>query len=1337
MTETDDTFSLSPLQAPFWWAYQVDPSSTALTAACTFRIFSPLDLPSFDAAWRAVVGRHGALRTAFGGHGDDAFQRVLPAGAAGARVVPVEGLDEAELAARVQAEYRRPIDLERGPPADVTLFRRADDEYVFLIRAHHIAADLAGIMSAVDELFREYAARRAGGEAAIAPPTRQYREFVREQEAYLASDAAAASLAYWAETLAGAPPESTLAADRPRPSAPVLGGRALAMPVASAEVARRLREFCRREGASPFRVALAAFYATLYHHSGQGDLSVGTFVSCRGAAFADLVGHLANNVALRVRCDDATTFRALVAATAQAVDGAIQHKDVPFSHVVRRLAPPRERNRLPLFQVSFQLNRMPQRPELAWTFLDAEQIRPWRGELEGVRVGASVPLPTMVGPHDLQFYLSELDGELLASVRYNADMFDRATIERFGEHFGVLLAAALEAPDLPMGDLPSMGEGERRQIVETFNATARRGEGPATADALVAARAARAPGAVAIIDGDRTVRYDELERRATAAAQRLRAAGVGPGARVAIYLPRSAEFVVAILGVLKTGAAYVPLDVAYPPERLQLIVDDARPSALVTEPGLLPPLAGPPVVSLGASLGEGDAAPPASSPNALAYVIYTSGSTGKPKGVLIDHRALCNLVEGFLAVCPVGPDDVVLGFSPFGFDVSVGNVFVALAAGATLHLGTDEALKGGPALADLLEREAITFCALPPAVWATMPARELPALRTGVSTAEACSHEIVRKWCAPGRRFFNFYGPTEVTIWATFEECAPERPPTIGRPLANYTAYVLDGTMRPRPLGVPGELYLGGPSVGTGYLGRPALTADRFVPDPFGPPGSRLYRSGDFTRQLPDGTIDYLGRRDNQVKVRGVRIELEEVEDAVRRHPEVAAAAVAVRQRGAGGRARLVAYVVPAREGLSLDAVRAFVATRLPDAFVPTRFVAIPTLPLTANAKVDRSALPPDEADDAADDEAPESAAADDAFVGAGDEDGPERAVHAAFRRALGVAHLEPNENFFNLGGDSVLALETTYQLGLALGRDVPVSALLLAPTVAGLSAQLGRAASSAMVALGPATKGAPSVYCIHPTGGDVGPYRALAALVRGRCNCYGVPDAGGDESTVEQLAARHAAAIVAHAPAGPIALAGWSFGGVVAAAIAHLLEASGREVSLVALYDAAMPSSVAGVEHRYHSFFFDLAADLGPLGVAFVGLDPSARGRLGEELLARPADERFARAFEAAKALGLPVASSVEAYASARKLFRSHEAMIHEHRPRPVRAPVEVWWARATLDDGIDPATWAPYAARCRVDAVEGNHFSVMRRPRVDILAESLARALAPSFRHDVTSSP
>ncbi|MFH8381043.1 amino acid adenylation domain-containing protein [Kitasatospora sp. NPDC018058] len=1041
---------ISSAQQRLWYLHEVDPESIEYNTLRAVRLSGALDLAALRAALDLLVARHESLRTVFDAVDGVGLQHVRPAGAVPLPVVDLSRLPDSERESAVRAallaEAGRPFDLRTGPVFRAGLLRLAEREHVLVLGMHHIVTDGWSLGVLVADLAALYSAETAGRAAELPELAVQYADFAAWQRDRVAGEALRGQLDHWREQLAGLAPLD-LPTDLPRP--PVRSGAGgLHEFRVPAELTAQLRELARDGGATLFMTLVAGVQLLLSRRAGRSDVAVATAVSGRGRTETEqLVGFFVNNLVLRSRIDESRSFAELLDSVRSTVLAALTNQEIPFQQVVEALRPERDSSRPALAEVAVNLHNTPETVAAP----------------AGLRI-EDVPPPVVTSSMDLSFDFFEREGELTGYLGYSTNLFTPRTVARLADHLVGLLGQIARAPGEPVADLSMLGPDEWHRLVEEWSG-AGEGQEPRTVPELFAAQLARDPSAPALVSAEETLDYAELDRRANRLAHLLIARGAGPERLVAIGLPKSVAAVVAVLAVLKSGAAYLPLDLDHPQERLRLVLDDAAPVLLVTGTATAERLScaaesialdAPRTVAELAALP--DTAPEPTEtllPAHPAYVIYTSGSTGRPKGVVVTHAGIHGLVAGQSAHFGTGPDTRVLQFASLSFDAAFSEIGMALLSGGTLVVaGKDELVPGEP-LAALLTRHRVTHVTLPPSALTALPAERVPAGLTLVVAGEACPPALAGAWSAD-RRMINAYGPTESTVCATMS--APldpaalgDGPVPIGRPLPGVRVRVLDGRLRPVPAGVPGEVYLSGQALARGYLGRYDLTAERFVADPYGAPGARMYRTGDRARWLADGTLDYLGRADDQVKLRGFRIEPGEIESVLARHPAVTSAAVAVKQDGRGTR-RLVAYLVVEADGPDAGQLRAHAREQLPEYMVPAAFVLLDRLPLNANGKVDRRALPdPDlRRDPAASRIAPRNPV--------------EETLARIWQELLGVEEIGVEDNFFDLGGDSILSLQVVARAREA-GLSITARQTFLRQTVAELAAEAAEAAEAARAA--------------------------------------------------------------------------------------------------------------------------------------------------------------------------------------------------------------------------------------------------------------------------------
>jgi amino acid adenylation domain-containing protein len=1042
---------LSFAQQRLWFLAQLEPESSIYNIPAAYRLSGPLNVTALEQSLSEIVRRHETLRTTFYAVEGQPFQLVTPHQPRALPVVDLRGLPDREKDARAMQlateDAHRPFDLAQGSLCRATLVRLTEEEYVFLLNTHHIVSDgwSAGVF--FQELATLYEAFSTGKPSPLPELPVQYADFAVWQRQWLQGQVLEAQLTYWKQQLRDIPDVLELPTARPRPAVQTNRGAKQTFEL-SRELTQALEDFSRRLEVTPFMTLLAAFKVILHRYSGQDDIVVGTPIANRHRVEIEgLIGLFANTLILRTDLSGDPTVGQLLNRVREFALPAYDYQDLPFERLVEELNPPRSLSYHPVFQVLFVLQNTPQQPPE----LKGLTIEPLRVERETALV-------------DLVLSIRERDGCLQGSLSYSSDLFDATAIGRMAGHFRTVISGMIADPNRPISMLPLLTETERSQLLVEWNATQEDYPKDTCIHELFEAQAARTPDAIAVVD-DVEWTYRELNTRANQLAHYLRRHGVGPEVLVAVCMERGLEMLVSLLGILKAGGAYLPLDIDYPPERLAFMLEDSRPPVLLAQQSLLGrlPSHGAQVICVDSDWGliahESEQNPPASATaGSAAYVFYTSGSTGKPKGVQGYHRGVVNLCKAMASQFGLHAQDRVMQFSSLCFDIAVEEIFPTWMSGATLVLRTETSLPSIPAFLEAIRRRRITVLDLPTAFWHTlvdvleMSIDPLPeTLRLVVVGGEKASAKAFAKWLKVGGeriRWLNTYGPTETTVTATVHEPARasgmyaiggEIP--IGRPIANTQVYVLDPLLQPVPIGLPGELYIGGVGVTRGYLNRPEPTAERFIPDPFsGEPGARLYKTGDLARHRPDGNLEFLGRLDHQVKLRGFRIELGEIEAVLGGYPAVQEAVVLARE-DLPGEKRLAAYVVPApARAPSTTELRTFLQAKLPEYMVPTAFVYLDALPLTPNGKLDRQALP-----------APDLArpALDDAFVAP--RTPVEEKVVEIWAQVLGVEQVGIHDNFFELGGHSLLATRVMSRLRDTFHMELPLRSLFEAPTVAGL----------------------------------------------------------------------------------------------------------------------------------------------------------------------------------------------------------------------------------------------------------------------------------------------
>lgn len=1029
---------LSFAQERLWFLDQLTPGSHVYNIPAALRLRGALDVPALHHSLQAIVQRHAALRTTFTIVNGQPIQHITPDLDLALPVVDLAAAAVPDLAVHIQqlarAEAQVSFDLQRGPLIRASLLRLNALEHVLLITWHHIIADGWSLARFVHELQTIYNASITGQPVTLPTLPIQYIDYAGWQRQRLSGDTREEQLAYWRQELAGAPALLTLPTDRARPAVQTFTGATVPF-MLPAELTQQLHMLSRQASTTLFMTLLATWQVLLARYSGQAEVVVGTPIAGRTRSeVEDLIGFFVNTLALRVDLGGKPTFREVLAQVRQTTLGAYAHQEVPFELVVEAVQPTRDLSYNPLFQVMFVFQSAAL-PTLDLVGIEAEILEIERD----------------ISVFDMALTMEETAQGLTGALEYNTDLFDRATISRLLTHFQTLLATFVQNPDQPVNTVPLLTPAELEQTLVTWNTTQRTYPRTGCIHTLIEEQAARTPDHIALTYEDTHLTYAELNMRANQVAHYLQMQGIHPDMMVGICMERSLELVIGLLGILKVGAAYVPLDPEYPGDRIAYMMQDAQVSVLLLQErlvGRVPAYCGR-CIALDTAWAE-IANMPTDAPTStvaldnLAYVIYTSGSTGKPKGVMNSHRGLCNRLLWMQEQYMLTEADRVLQKTPFSFDVSVWEFFWPLLIGARLVLCRPSGHRDPQYLIDLIKTQEISTLHFVPAmlqVFLQAPGVEqCTSLRRVICSGEALSVDLQQRFFAQlGAELHNLYGPTEAAIDVTFWECQRGHSATtvpIGRPIANIQLYVLDAHMQPVPAGVPGELYLAGIGLARGYVRRPGLTAEKFVPNPFRQEvGARMYKTGDLVRYTAGGVVEYLGRIDHQIKIRGFRVELEEIESVLRQHESIREAIVVMRE-DAPGEKRLVSYIVTSRE-VPLSELRSLLLAQLPEYMVPAVFVVLAALPVTANGKVDRQALP-----------LPDDSRLRTATTYVAPRTPDEAELAAIWHDVLAVERIGIHDNFFELGGHSILLTQLILRIRASFQVELTLRELFDAPTI-------------------------------------------------------------------------------------------------------------------------------------------------------------------------------------------------------------------------------------------------------------------------------------------------
>ncbi|MBZ0257201.1 amino acid adenylation domain-containing protein, partial [bacterium] len=1060
--------ALSSGQKALWFLYKNNPASAAYNAAYAVRILSSLNENVVKQSFQLLVDRHSMLRSTYKMDEGNLVQIIHPKQELAFERIDLANLSDSETDKRVRENYRKPFDLENGPVARVTLFQRSGAEYILLVNVHHIACDGWSMWVLMNEFRQIYPALLKDGPVNLPPLEYTYADFIDWQN-QMSADAEGERLwEYWRNALQGEIPILNLPTDKSHPPMRSFNGASIPFQI-SGSLAERLHECAKEQGATLYMALLAAFKVLMFRYTGQEDIIVGSPTSGRTQSdFANVVGYFVNPVALRASFEGDPAFSDFLSQVRHTVLDALTHQDFPLAVIVERLQMNRDPSRTPLFQSMFILQKPPQSDEYLELLTPGEGNVHWGGlDLRPYE------LPQMEGQFDLTLEVlekAELRDSLFGVFKYNTDVFQKNTIQRMQAHYCVLLEQIVEHPNRRVSELLLLPKRERARILNDWNATQKEYPLHITLHEWIEDQVNKTPDAVAVEapqpDGTvRSLTYRELNAKANQLAHYLRSLNVGRDAPVGICIERSLDMVVGILGIMKAGGAYVPLDPDYPNDRLRYMLEDAQAPVLLTQqkllnehPAFLNLKVSPFIVCVDRdqeiieTFNDGNPVNQ-TRPEDLAYIIYTSGSSGRPKGVMNIHKAICNRLLWMQDEYGLDENDRVLQKTPFSFDVSVWEFFWPLMTGARLVMAKPEGHKDSAYLIDLVRARNITTLHFVPSMLKAFLERDeagtCRCVRRVICSGEALTTEIQTRFF---ERFdcelHNLYGPTEAAIDVTYWECKPEKDAVtvpIGRPIANTSIYILDSHMMPSPIGVSGELYIGGVNLARGYYNKAKMTEERFIPDPFDPtPGARLYKTGDLARFRADGVIEYIGRADYQEKIRGFRIELGEVEAVLERHPNVGQAAVITRDDRPGGR-YMAAYAAP-RQNAELDAaaLRSFIQQFLPDYMIPSAFVIMDSFPLTPNGKLNRGGLPaPDDVQPSEEDGAPRSRTED--------------VIYAAWKQVLQRDEIGLRDNFFEVGGHSLLLGQVHSILQTQFGSGLTMVELFQYPTIQSLAAYLSR----------------------------------------------------------------------------------------------------------------------------------------------------------------------------------------------------------------------------------------------------------------------------------------
>jgi amino acid adenylation domain-containing protein len=1327
---------LSFAQQRLWFLDQLEDQSATYNMPAALHLIGSLHVDALEQSLMEIVRRHEILRTTFPMLNGYPVQVIAPTLTLTLLVVDLQALPEVEQSAEVRRlateEAQRPFDLANGSLLRVTLLKLGQEEHMLLLTMHHIVYDGWSIGIFIRELVILYEAFSKGAPSPLPELPIQYADFAHWQRQWLQGEVLETQLNYWKQQLAAAPPLLELPTDRPRPPVETFRGSTEPFQL-NPDLTRKLKTLSQRSGTTLFMTLMAAFVTLLSRYSGQEDIVVGSPIANRNRSETEsLIGFFVNTLVLRTHLQGNPTFQDLLARVRQVALDAYAHQDLPFEQLVEALQPERSLSHTPLFQVMFVLQNAPME----------------RLELPGLTL-ASLEMEIVTAQFDMTLSIEEIEQGLNGELEYNMDLFDGVTITRMVRHFQRLLEAIVANPEQRVSELPLLTEAERHQLLVEWNNTQAEYPQDKCIHQLFEAQVEQTPDAVAVVFEDQQLTYRELNVRANRLSRLLVEQGVSPDTTVALLAERSIDFLSAMMAVFKAGGAYLPLDSNYPANRLYQVLEQSQTPLVLAaskfEPVLsqvlvsLPSGKRPQVLLIEELLQQQrseENLPVCCTPSHLAYVIYTSGSTGAPKGAMLEHRGMLNHLYAKILELKLTDADTVAQTARQSFDISVWQFLAALLVGGRVHIFNDEVARDPAQLLEQMERQGISLLEIVPSLLRMMVEQiglsganrpKLSKLRWLLLTGETLPPLLCRQWLNyyPAIPMLNAYGPTEcsddVTHYPIYQPPAAEvLNIPIGRPVANMRLYVLDSQLQPVPIGVAGELYVGGIGVGRGYLNNAERTAEVFIADPFAQePGARLYKTGDLARYLSDGNIEFLGRLDHQVKIRGFRIELGEIEAVLAQHPEVLQTVVVAWEDHPSNKC-LVAYMVPNQEqGATPSELRRFLKEKLPDYMVPSAFVMLNSLPLTPNGKVDRHALP-----------APDTSRLrlEASFIPP--RDTLELQLAQIWENVLDVHPVGVRDNFFDQGGHSLLAVRLMAQIQQQFGKNLPLVTLFQDATIehlAGLLRQQTDSLSwSPLVAIQPAGN-RPPFFCIHPVGGNVLCYVDLARHLGCNQPFYGLQSPGlhgGEQeplTRIEDMTSHYIEALQTIQPQGPYHLGGWSLGGIVAFEMAQQLYQQGHEVALLALIDTEAPMVINMPEEIDEAMLVaSLARDMGGL---FAKHLPGAV----DELQQLEPDEQLNHILDQAKMVNiLPPEVGSQQVRQLLQVFKANLQAISRYMPQRYPGRITLFCASEQVMEVTQAPGWAKLAAGgVETHKIPGDHYAIVQEPHVQILAERLRACL------------
>jgi len=1321
---TVQSFSTSQIQQASWFLYKFNPTGLADKISMAVRIEYPVDIQTVKRTMEELTDRHSVLRSRYYERDGEVMQEVRENGASVETVIEeidASGWKDEDVNQKLLKWAQKPFNLESGSVFRACLFGRSETENILLLTVHQIAGDGESLLRLMQEFVTIYESQMNGDRPPLSPLELSYRDYVKREIDFLNRWEGKQAGDYWQQKLLSEElPILELPTSYSRSPLRTYNGSSVKMTI-SPQLSQKIRQLAKARSATVAEVLLAVYKVLLYRYTGEEDILVGLWQSRESQPlFKQVVGNLTNVRVTRDAVSGNRKFTEILTQVRETIQETERGQDYPFALLVKQVKSA-DMSRPPICQAAFGYHKV-------------EKLCLGK-ELEYYE------LPEQRVDFELSLEMREFQESLGGDWKYNSDVLAAATVGKIAAHFQNLLAAIVENPETPVDKLQMLSDGEQQQILREWNNSKTDYPQDKCIHQLFEEQVEKTPEALAVVWEDQHLTYSQLHSKANQLAHYLQKLGVGPEVPVAICVERSLWLVVGLLGILKAGGAYVPLDPSYPDERLAYMLSDATVSVLLTQQSLVASLPEHRKVvcldSMERAIGQCSTEELTSGvkPSNLGYIIYTSGSTGKPKGVAMSQRALVNLLLWQQQEAIIGEGARTLQFTPISFDVSFQEIFSTWCSGGTLVLVSQAVRRDSFALMQFMvqkkvDRLFLPFVALQQLATVARSSETLPPLREIVTAGEQLqvSPDLVELMNRlPNCRLQNQYGPSESHVVSAYTLQGPAaswpKLPPIGRPIANSQLYILSRDLQPVPIGVPGELHIGGVGVANGYLNRPELTAAKFIPDPFSDRReSRLYKTGDMARYLPDGNIEYIGRIDNQVKIRGFRIEIGEIETTLSQHPTVKETVVVVREDNPGNKC-LVAYIVPESESeiaaQIVPQLKQHLKEKLAEYMVPSAFVILPQLPLTPNGKVNRRGLP-----------APDLSS----FGGSNNfvppRDRIEQELAEIWSEILNLNPVGVKDNFFELGGHSLLAVKLMAKIQSGFGKQLPLATLFTNPTIEDLGKivrEEKKISSSSLVPL--QTQGTKQpFFCVHPAGGHVFYYRELSRDLGKDQPFYGLQAQGFNEgeqvfTKVEDMADFYVKTLQEFQPEGPYQIGGWSFGGVVAFEMAQQLLARGEEVSLLALLDPWVPILLdpnkkidnlymRGVLSRYFGGMFgrtDLVSE--------------------DELIGLSSEEQIEFIIDKAEKLGLfPQEATREQNRRFVDVIIGTLKATYTYKRRPYRGKVTVFRAGEKHPHGIDPQlVWVEMYAILDVGEMEivmvpGNHFTFIKEPNINVLAEKLS---------------